>query len=364
MKALVAALGLAMAAATASWLSPAPPPSCLARQLVVGWNGGREIRRVSATGQHRFAFPCSHVPGQAAPLMMQVTRRLVPGQPPEEPCQECTPAEVAALARAGGRQSVAFCDALRQDGPPLPGDGASVSLPNGKRMTVGHAFGTAGGLTCVVATGDETLIQVARAALPGDQLRIHGRVAGLLRGQPCVVVSDLVFGTEDPPKDEPPWDVTVHWGDRPVRRISRSGDYVLRLPCAHKQGAFEQVWLRLRESQIVRCEAGGHRIYAELAATPAARSYGLQGRSGLELDHGMLFWFPRPLRPTFVMKTVSFPLSIAFIRQDGVIANIVDLNPADPRQAVAAAPITYVLEMPRGWFREHGIGPGDTVAIP
>jgi uncharacterized membrane protein (UPF0127 family) len=93
-------------------------------------------------------------------------------------------------------------------------------------------------------------------------------------------------------------------------------------------------------------------------------SYGLQGRAGLDTDCGMLFCFDQPCQPLFAMKTVSFPLSIAFIRDDGVIANIVGLEPGDVREAGTGEPVRYVLEMEQGWFRRHDAGPGKAVVIP
>ena len=45
------------------------------------------------------------------------------------------------------------------------------------------------------------------------------------------------------------------------------------------------------------------------------------------------------------MKTVSFPLAIAFIQADGTIANIELLNPDDGRIAQPRMPVIFVLEM-------------------
>jgi len=122
--------------------------------------------------------------------------------------------------------------------------------------------------------------------------------------------------------------------------------------------------VRLREARVVDLKVAGHPVTAELADTPQSRSWGLQGRVGLAPDEGMLFYFERPLRPTFVMKTVSFPIAIAFISADGVILNIEKLNPGEAEGATAAGNVTYVLEMQQDWFDKNGVHPGDRVTVP
>jgi hypothetical protein len=78
----------------------------------------------------------------------------------------------------------------------------------------------------------------------------------------------------------------------------------------------------------------------------------------------MLFCFGEPTRPTFVMKTVTFPLAIAFIREDAVIVNIERLGPGDGRYAEPPVPVGFVLEMEQGWFEQHGVAAGKKVVIP
>ena len=114
----------------------------------------------------------------------------------------------------------------------------------------------------------------------------------------------------------------------------------------------------LREIKIAQLVIEGHALEAEVADTAAAKRYGLQGRSGLEPDTGMLFVFDEPVRPAFVMKTVSFPLSIAFLRADGTIVSLDDMFPGDRRPVQPPTAVTYVLETSRGWFEAHGITPG------
>ena len=106
---------------------------------------------------------------------------------------------------------------------------------------------------------------------------------------------------------------------------------------------------------------GKQKLVAEVAATPDQRMTGLMHRFSLKPDHGMIFVFERPEPQAFWMKNTFIPLSIAFIGGDGHIVNIEDMAPQDERQHWSAGPAQYALEMRKGWFAEHGIGPGDRV---
>ncbi len=78
----------------------------------------------------------------------------------------------------------------------------------------------------------------------------------------------------------------------------------------------------------------GHKITAEVAATPEQRSTGLMHRFSLRPDHGMIFVFERPEPQSFWMKNTFIPLSIAFIAPDGRIINIDDMAPQDENIAL------------------------------
>ena len=105
----------------------------------------------------------------------------------------------------------------------------------------------------------------------------------------------------------------------------------------------------------------GHKITAEVAATPAQRSTGLMHRFSLRPDHGMIFVFERPEPQSFWMMNTYIPLSIAFIAPDGRIINIDDMAPHDQRSHWSKGPALYALEMRKGWFAERGIRAGDVV---
>ena len=192
---------------------------------------------------------------------------------------------------------------------------------------------------------------------------LTGRPLLLADGTPAFMVLGAAW-PDAKDAGEPPWRVHVIWDGAPAAEITAPGRHQLALDCLFRPGARERATLLLREYQVVDLDVGGHAVKTELAATQDARSWGLQGRRSLGDDEGMIFYFPERLQPTFVMKTVSFPLSIAFIRADGVIANIESMDPGYRGGVTAREPVNYVLEMRRGWFEAHGVEAGARVAIP
>ena len=105
----------------------------------------------------------------------------------------------------------------------------------------------------------------------------------------------------------------------------------------------------------------GHKIVAEVAATPERRSLGLMNRFSLQPDHGMLFVFDYPEPQAFWMKNTFIPLSIAFVGPDGKIINIDEMQPHDEGTHTSRGPALYAIEMRKGWFTERGIKSGDAV---
>ena len=105
----------------------------------------------------------------------------------------------------------------------------------------------------------------------------------------------------------------------------------------------------------------GHKLRAEIAATPDERMRGLMFRTELAENRGMLFVYPQPSLQAMWMMNTIIPLSVAFIGRDGRILNIEDMAPqtkdAHPSQGAAA----YSLEMNQGWFAARGIGRGTLV---
>jgi uncharacterized membrane protein (UPF0127 family) len=328
------------------------PVSRLTRQVVVFHNGA-EVARVSAPGSRDVELPCAFVPGRTETLHIEV--RSLEAAPPAD-CRQLDPAQLRQLAGEGSAEKVQFVDTLGAD---VPGAGGPVALPDGSTAAVASALSTAGGITCLFPQAPDP----AKVG-PGARVRIWGTAWRTAGGAAVLLVEGVRPERADGRRDEAPWQVSARWGGREVLSVKEPGDYPLRLPCANRPGAFEPAGLRVREFRVADIKVDGHPVAAELALGRQAMSYGLQGRAGLDPDCGMLFSFNEPTRPAFVMKTVSFPLSIAFIRDDGTIANIERLDPGDSRVAMPVEPVRYVLEMEQGWFERQGAGPGKTVVIP
>lgn len=109
---------------------------------------------------------------------------------------------------------------------------------------------------------------------------------------------------------------------------------------------------------------GGTSIIVEVAATPESRRQGLMNREELTRDRGMLFVFPESDYRSFWMKNTSIPLSLAYIREDGAITGIYELEPFSLESVDSRAEVKYALELNRGTFERLGVGAGDRVLLP
>ena len=108
-------------------------------------------------------------------------------------------------------------------------------------------------------------------------------------------------------------------------------------------------------------------VQAEIAETPRQREIGLMHRESLPEDAGMLFIYPEASKLSFWMKNTRVPLSIAFISDQGVITEILDMDPPRPGQEppirTSREANRYALEVNQGWFQRKGIGPGARVRV-
>ena len=111
----------------------------------------------------------------------------------------------------------------------------------------------------------------------------------------------------------------------------------------------------LREVEL---SSGIHLIRAEVADSFATRQVGLMFRQKMAPNHGMIFLFGTPAGQCMWMKNTLLPLSVAFIDEQGVIVNIEDMSPQTEDSHCSSRPVSYALEMNRGWFASRGIGPG------
>lgn len=103
---------------------------------------------------------------------------------------------------------------------------------------------------------------------------------------------------------------------------------------------------------------GTDTVHAEVASTEAQRERGLMGREAVPDGTGMLFVFPRSEERLFWMKDTLVPLDVAVFDARNQVTAIKHLQPLDESLIDSDAPTALVLEVPRGWLAERGIGVG------
>lgn len=113
-----------------------------------------------------------------------------------------------------------------------------------------------------------------------------------------------------------------------------------------------------KTSQI---KVAGHPLKVELAIEEPQRLQGLMYRKTLGKEDGMLFIFDEPAYHSIWMKNTLIPLSVAFVDKDGVILNIVDMEPQTLDSHTAAGPAVYAIETNKGWYAGKKVKAGDKV---
>lgn len=84
-------------------------------------------------------------------------------------------------------------------------------------------------------------------------------------------------------------------------------------------------------------------------------------RTVMPENHGMLFVFEQPAQYCFWMRNTLIPLTVAFLDEDGKVADLADMQPRDERSHCPSRPVRHALEMNQGWFEAHGVKVGDVV---
>lgn len=88
------------------------------------------------------------------------------------------------------------------------------------------------------------------------------------------------------------------------------------------------------------------------------------GVEGLPDDEGMLFLMPRRDVHTFWMNNVPMALDLAWLDGDPLVVNSISRGNANSRASISSqGPAKAVLELPRGWFDRHRLGPGAVLLI-
>jgi hypothetical protein len=61
------------------------------------------------------------------------------------------------------------------------------------------------------------------------------------------------------------------------------------------------------------------------------------------------------------MENTLIPLSVAFIDREFRVRNIAHMEPLSRRVHRSDGTVRYALEVNRGWFERHGVGPGTRI---
>ena len=128
------------------------------------------------------------------------------------------------------------------------------------------------------------------------------------------------------------------------------------LALATSLGSWAEV--TFKKSQV---KVGNHVLKVEVATNNEQRMQGMMYRKSMGAEEGMLFVFDEPEYLSMWMKNTLIPLSVAFLDKDGVILNILDMEPQTLDSHTSAGPAVYAIETNKGWFAAKKIKPGDKV---
>jgi len=111
--------------------------------------------------------------------------------------------------------------------------------------------------------------------------------------------------------------------------------------------------------QTLKLWVGAEELVTEIARTDLQIRTGMMYRTNMLENEAMIFVFPFPRQQSFYMRNCTVPLSAAYIRPDGVIDEIVDLEPGNETGVDSrSSNLQFVLEVPQGWFARHNIQTG------
>ena len=103
----------------------------------------------------------------------------------------------------------------------------------------------------------------------------------------------------------------------------------------------------------------GESLVVEWALSDAEREQGLMYRKRLGENEGMVFDLEAEGPHAFWMHDTCISLDIAFLASDGTVVGIAEsAHPLSDEPRQVSCPSRYVLEVPGGWSRRHGLRPG------
>ncbi len=106
-------------------------------------------------------------------------------------------------------------------------------------------------------------------------------------------------------------------------------------------------------------------VRAEVAVDPSARRRGLSGRTSLEEGAGMLFVFPESDLHGIWMPDMRFAIDILWLDEGMRVVHVHERATPEsyPEVFRSQVPARYVLEVPEGFLRTHGVRVGDQVFV-
>ncbi len=109
---------------------------------------------------------------------------------------------------------------------------------------------------------------------------------------------------------------------------------------------------------------GSRAVQMQVAVLPEELQHGLMFRPRLEPEEGMVFVFTRAQQMGFWMRNTEIPLDIGYFDPSGELKEIYPMYPHDERPVSShSRSIQFCLEMNQGWFRSHGVKPGDRLDL-
>ena len=104
-------------------------------------------------------------------------------------------------------------------------------------------------------------------------------------------------------------------------------------------------------------------LSVEIAQSPEDQRKGLQLRTHLPDDRGMLFVFLNPRAVCMWMRDVPIDLDVGFFDQNLKLVKTSTMKRLSDTRHCADRPIAYALEVNRDWYKRHGIRPGATLKL-
>lgn len=110
-------------------------------------------------------------------------------------------------------------------------------------------------------------------------------------------------------------------------------------------------------------------VTLRVADEPEERRKGLMYRQSLADRSGMIFVYDEKNERTFWMKNTYVPLDIIFVAPNGTVLNVehARAQPDAPDSEVeryhSEGQAMYVVELPRGFANETGVGPGSKLVF-